>query len=86
MSRYREWAEGQGLLKAPLLALGDLVMLLNQTVPGHRPPQNASSVDPYRDVLTQQVKENVEIAALWCRLQEQGYSGSCSAAHAAAQR
>ena len=80
VSRYREWAEEQGLLEGPLPALGDLLILLDQTVPGHQPPQNVSSVEPYRGMVTRLVRENVEIAAIWCRLQEQGYTGSYSAA------
>ncbi|MDY7075576.1 MAG: PIN domain-containing protein, partial [Chloroflexota bacterium] len=43
------------------------------------PPQNTSSVEPYRDLVTQLLKENVEIAAIKCRLEERGYTGSYSA-------
>ncbi|MDY7078864.1 MAG: hypothetical protein SXV54_18275, partial [Chloroflexota bacterium] len=39
------------------------------------PPQNTSSVEPYRDLVTQLLKENVEIAAIKCRLEERGYTG-----------
>jgi transposase len=77
--RYREWAGTHGLLEGPLPALGDLLTLQDQTMPGHQPPQNTSSVEPYREVVTQLVKENVEIAAIHCRLKEQGYTGSYSA-------
>jgi transposase len=79
VSRYREWAGAQGLLEGPLPALGDLLTLEDQTMPGHQPPQNTSSVEPYRELVAQLVKENVEIAAIHCRLKEQGYTGSYSA-------
>jgi transposase len=67
------------LLEGPLPPLGDLLTLRDQTMPGHRPPQNVSTVEPYCDLVTRLVKENVEIAAIWERLKEQGYSGSYSA-------
>jgi transposase len=79
VSHYREWAEGQGLLAEGLPPPGDLLTLLEQTMPGHCPPQNISSVEPYRELVTQLAKENIEIAAIWCRLKEQGYIGSYSA-------
>jgi transposase len=79
VSRYRKWAHEHDLLEGPLPPLGDLLALLDQTMPGHRPPQNTSSVEPYRELVTRLAKENVEIAAIWCRLKEQGYIGSYSA-------
>jgi transposase len=79
VSRYREWAGAEGLLEGPLPALGDLLTLEDQTMPRHQPPQNTSSVEPYRELVAQLVKENVEIAAIHCRLKEQGYTGSYSA-------
>jgi len=79
VQRYRQWAEGQELLEGPLPELGDLLTLLGATMPGKQPPQNVSSVEPYRDVVEKLVKENVEIAAIWERLKERGYTGSYSA-------
>jgi len=79
VSRYRKWAKGQGLLAGPLPALGDLLTLLEQTLPGHEPPRNVSSVEPYRELVTQLVRQDVEIAAIRERLKEQGYTGSYSA-------
>lgn len=80
VSRYRKWAHEQDLLEGTLPPLGALLALLDQTMPGHRPPQNISSVEPYRELVTRLAKENVEIAAIWCRMKEQGYVGSYSAA------
>jgi transposase len=73
---YREWAAAHGLLEGPLPPLEELQALLRQTKPGHLPPQNVSSVEPYRDLVTQLVKENVEVAAIKGRLEEQGYQGT----------
>jgi transposase len=77
--RYREWAQEQNLLEGPLAALGDLLALQDRTLPGQNPPQNTSTVEPYQEIVGQLVKENVEIAAIWCRLKERGYTGSYSA-------
>jgi transposase len=81
VGRYRDWAETQGLLEGSLPALEDLQILLEQTMPGQLPPQNASSVEPYRELVAQLVKENVETAAIKCRLEEHGYTGSYSAVY-----
>ncbi len=79
VKRYREWAEEQGLLTGALPALGDLLALQNETMPTQPPPQNVSSVEPYRELVVQWVRENVEIAAIHCRLRERGFKGSYSA-------
>jgi transposase len=79
VGRYRDWAREQDLLEGSLPALGDLLTRLNQTMPGQRSPQNTSTVEPYREVVSRLVKENVEIAAICCRLKERGYTGSYSA-------
>jgi transposase len=50
-------------------------------MPEQKPPQNVSSVEPYRKLVEQLVKENVEIAAIRCRLEEQGYGGSYQAVY-----
>ena len=60
VARYREWAETQGLLEGPLPSLGDLLALRDVTMPLPRPPQNVSTVEPYRDLVTRLLKENVE--------------------------
>jgi len=79
VKRYRGWAKEQCLLEEPLPPLGELLALLEQTMPAHCPLQNTSSVEPYRDLVAQLVEENVEIAAIRCRLEERGYTGSYSA-------
>jgi len=79
--RYREWAQAQGLLTGPWAALTELQARLEQTMPSRQPPQNISSVEPYRELVEQLVRENVAAAAIHCRLLERGYTGSYSAVH-----
>jgi transposase len=81
VKRYRDWAIAQDLLAGPLPPLEDLQALLDETLPEPVPPQNESSVEPYRELVTQLLKENVEIAAIHCRLTERGYTGSYSAVY-----
>jgi len=81
VQRYREWATAQDLLADPLPPMDKLQALLEQTMPAVPPPQNISSVEPYRDLVAQLVRENVEAAAIHGRLTERGYSGSYSAVH-----
>lgn len=84
--RYREWAAQQGLLEGELPSLEELHALLEETLPVQPPPQNLSSVEPYREQVTQWLKQNVEVAAIHCRLQERGYTGSYSAVHRFARK
>jgi len=82
VKHYRDWAEAQGLLeKETLPSVEELQALIERTMPSQQPPQNVSSVEPYREMVTQLVKENVEVAAIKCRLEEQGYTGSYSAVY-----
>ena len=76
IKHYKDWAKTQGLLAGPLPSLEELQVLADQTVPKQTPPQNVSSVAPYRDLIEQLVKENVEIAAITCRL-EVGVGTNC---------
>ena len=76
VQRYRLWVQEQGLLLDPLPSLEALQGLLESTMAGLPPPQNVSSVEPYREMVKQLRKEGVEIAAIYQRLQEQGYGGS----------
>ena len=81
VKRYREWAEEQGLMEGEMPSLEELVKLMNETMPGVKPPQNTSTVEPYRGVVMQLVKERVETAAIYQRLKERGYEGSYSAVY-----
>jgi transposase len=77
--KYREWAERQGLLSGDLPDVGQLQKLQTETFGQPRPPQNVSTVEPYRDLVVKLRQENVEIAAIRQRLKEHGYAGSYDA-------
>lgn len=81
VQRYRQWAESQGLLKGDLPSLSELQALLERALPEPIPPQNVSSVEPYRKVVERLVKEEVETAAIRERLKERGYHGSYAAVY-----
>jgi transposase len=79
VKRYRSWAAAHGLLEGPLPSLADLEQLVRRTLPEKPPPQNVSSVEPYRELVSQLRKEGVEIAAICERLRERDFHGSYSA-------
>ena len=54
--RYRAWAEEQGLLMGELPELERLQELLEKTLPEKQPPQNISTVEPYRKIVEKMVK------------------------------
>ena len=49
VSRYRAWAIEQGLLAGSLPSLSNLQQLLEETLNSSPPPQNTSTVEPYRE-------------------------------------
>ena len=81
VGRYRAWAAKHGLLEGPLPAWGELHQLVEETLTNSSPPQNVSSVEPYRERVGKLRKEGVEIAAIYERLKERGYDGSYSSVH-----
>ena len=81
VGRYRAWAAKHRLLEGGLPSLEELQQSLEKTLGGASPPQNVSSVEPYRGVVIQLRKEGVEIAAIQQRLQERGYRGSYASVH-----
>ena len=76
---YRQWAEAQGLLTGELPPIEALQRLAKETLTTSPPPQNRSSVAPYRELVEKLRDEGVEIAAIWQRLQERGFSGGYAA-------
>lgn len=72
IARYRNWAKEQRLLDKPLPSLGELNRLLAETLPTAGPPQNVSSVEPYRELVIKLRREGVEMAAIHQRLKERG--------------
>jgi len=80
VGKYRTWAAGQGLLaKRELPSREELHRRLAETWPGALPPQNISSVAPFRGVISELREQGVEVAAIFQRLQdEHHYVGSYS--------
>lgn len=76
VKRYRSWAMERGLLEGPLPGLGELHALVEATMGNAAPPQNVSSVEPYREMVVKLRKQGVEMAAVHERLKERGYQGS----------
>jgi transposase len=81
VGRYRTWAMEQGLLEGRLPPLSDLQRLLDETLDIPSPPQNSSSVEPYRGMVVKLREQKVEIAAIYERLKEREYSGSYSSVY-----
>jgi transposase len=81
VARYRTWATEQGLLEESLPSLSELHRLVEETLDSSPPPQNESSVEPYRQVVTKLCQEGVEVAAIHQRLKERGYTGSYSSVY-----
>jgi transposase len=78
VKQYRQWAAQEGLLEGALPSLSELEALVGATLREKPPPQNQSSVEPYRALVSQLRKEGVEMKAILQRLQERGYAGSYS--------
>ncbi len=78
VGRYHRWAAEQKLLEGELPPMGELQALVAATLPPQQPPQNVSTVEPYREVVKRLHEEGVEMAAIHQRLQERGYTGSYS--------
>ena len=81
VARYRNWARSQGLLERRLPPLNELRRMMAETMEATPPPQNTSSVEPFRQVVVKLRQAGVEIAAIHQRLKERGYSGSYSSVY-----
>ena len=81
VQRYRQWAQQQGFLAGALPSLEVLQQRREETLPRVQPPQNHSSVEPYRPLVEKLVAAEVEIAAIWARLKERGFGGSYGAVY-----
>ena len=68
VKHYRQWAQAQGLLEGPLPPLTELAQLVQATLAEKAPPQNTSSVAPYRELVSQLRREGVEMTAITARL------------------
>jgi biotin operon repressor len=68
VDKYAAWAKEQGLLQGELPSARELEGLLKQQFPVQSPPQNCSSVEPYRETVKKLRDQGVEIAAIRQRL------------------
>lgn len=80
VDKYAAWAKEQGLLQGRLPSAKELKRLLKQQFPAQSPPQNCSSVEPYRETVKKLRDQGVEIAAIRQRLIDNyDYTGSYAA-------
>lgn len=79
VKKYREWAQGEGVLEGELPPIEELQTRLLAQRSEQRPPQNVSSVEDYREQVVQWRAAGVRMTAIYARLQEQGFEGSYSA-------
>ncbi len=73
VARYRRWAKDEGLSEGALPSVGELTNRLEASWDPSTPPQNTSSVEPYRKVVERLRGQEVEVAAVYQRLMERGY-------------
>lgn len=81
IKRYREWAKREKLLEGELPPVEELAARLEAAFPQKTPPQNQSSAIPFRGEVERLLGEKAEIAAIYQRLCERGFSGSYSAVY-----
>lgn len=75
ISKYRHWAEREGLLTGPLPTLAELQARLAASLPP-APPQTVSSVAPYQAAVQTFLDQGLETEAIYQRLKEQhGFTG-----------
>ena len=70
IAKYRQWAQEQGLLVGPLVDNQALQALLTRTLPPPAPPQQTSTLAPYRDEVAAYRTRGLEMAAIRGRLEE----------------
>ncbi len=81
VKKYRLWAQAQGLLEGPMLSPAQIHTRLDTTLEQTAPAQNVSLVAPFAPQVHQWRKAGVEMAAIYQRLQAQGYTGSYSSVY-----
>ncbi len=81
VKKYYLWAKAHDLLAGELPPPEKLQKLLEASLPEKQPPQNISSVEPYRALVEKLVDQEVEVAAIRERLKERGFTGSYAAVY-----
>lgn len=80
VDKYAAWAHKNGLLTQELPSPEVLERLVKETFSEPLPPQNTSSLEPFRETILRLREQEVEIAAIRQRLiEQQGYTGSYAA-------
>lgn len=70
VARYRRWAQTEGVLDGPVPSVRDLEERLARTLPPALPPQQVSTVEPYREEILAYRARGMEVAAIRARLEE----------------
>jgi transposase len=87
VAKYRQWAGEQGLLAGALPTAGTVQRLLERTLPPALPPQQQSTLEPYREEIVALLAQRVELTAIRARLEERhGHPVSYSAVRRLVQR
>ena len=86
IKRYRAWATQQDLLTGPLPAPDELATRLQATLPEETPSQNTSSAEGYREEIQKLLATHAEIAAIYQRLGERGFTGTYAAVYRLARK
>jgi transposase len=81
VKRYRAWAEQEGLLGGDLPSVDIVEARLRASFGEKAPPQNVSSVEPYRALVEELRSKGVNIKTVWRRLRDRGYEGSMHAVY-----
>jgi hypothetical protein len=71
IAKYRVWAREQGVLRGAIPSSSDLHTLLARTLPATAPPQQTSTLAPYRAEVLAYRARGMEMAAIRGRLEEQ---------------
>lgn len=80
VQKYRKWAREEGLDEQESLPpIDELYQRFNEAFPPKTPPHMVSTVEPWGEFVKQLREKEVEIAAIYQRLGERGYSGSYEA-------
>lgn len=76
--RNQGWAERGGLLRGEAFPARQREELASEAFKPNLPPQQVSSVAPYQALVEAMLKEALDGAVIWRRLQERGNGGSLS--------
>jgi transposase len=79
VAKYHEWARREGFLDGPELAAPGVIEERLAALPRPALAGPESTVEPYREFVTQKRAEGVELKALFGLMRERGFDGSYSA-------